>query len=166
MSFPEGLEHISIPATLYLSRFRVRRIGPNLTRRFNAKSISRNRTLDLFLVSTLEKQPKAQDTNTPLGESKLSDSNHERIGEFYPFFLQLLPERIVELKAILEGYDELGVLRTLNRKTGVVVILAISDLRPTLEALIDSLLGQLEMVRIPRPDGVSEDWLVEAIADE
>ena len=90
----------------------------------------------------------------------------ELLGAFYPFFLKLPPHRIVELKAILESYDELGVLRTLNRRTGEVVILAITDMRQTLEPLLDSLLCELEMERIPRPEGVSEDWLVEAMASE
>ena len=94
-----------------------------------------------------------------------------QLGEFRPVFLRLPPEKIVELKALLESYDELGVLRTLNRKTGVVVILTLSDLAETLDALLGSVTVELGLQRgtpeeFGLADSLGEDWMVTALASE
>lgn len=84
--------------------------------------------------------------------------------QFSPLFLKLPPERIGELKFILESYDGLGIIRTLNRKTGSVVILALRDTRASVDGLIESLSEEMSIRVVPPPEGVTEDWLVTSLA--
>ena len=73
----------------------------------------------------------------------LNPNNNQLPTEMSPIFLRLAPQDIVYLKAILESYDELGVLRTLDQKTGDVVILSLPDLKPALEGLLSSLVNEI-----------------------
>ena len=82
--------------------------------------------------------------------------------ELKPVFLKIAPEDIVYLKSILESYEELGIIRTLNRLTGEIVILALKDTEKPLLELLDALQKEKEIdFRIvPPPDIPSEDWLL------
>jgi hypothetical protein len=103
------------------------------------------------------------DNQSPSRSSSKNDSR----SDFQPVFLKLAPKNIVYLKGILESYDELGVLRTLDAKTGEVVILAISDLKPDLDQLIEALKGEIELEIQSCPAKWSErdenlgDWLLD-----
>ena len=81
--------------------------------------------------------------------------------QFYPFYLKLPPARIVDLKFLLESYEGLGILRTLNRKTGFVVILALQDSKADIERFIADVGERLEMRLVaPPPQAENEDWLL------
>lgn len=77
-----------------------------------------------------------------------------------PVFLTLDSEDIVYLKSILESYEELGVIRTLDRSRGSVVILAVPDSLAELHALLESLRGEMTFRITPPPEGAGEDWLL------
>jgi hypothetical protein len=83
--------------------------------------------------------------------------------ELSPIFLKISPKDIVYLKAILESYDELGILRTLNPITGDVVILSLPNLKPGLMNLIEGLKSEIEFTVLETaPDGKKDgDWLIE-----
>ena len=80
-----------------------------------------------------------------------------------PIFLRLAPEDIVYLKAILESYDELGVLRTLDQKTGDVVILSLPDLKADLDGLLESMANEINFTILDSaPENKAPgDWLIE-----
>ena len=80
-----------------------------------------------------------------------------------PIFLRLAPNDIVYLKAILESYDELGVLRTLDQKTGDVVILSLPDLKTDLDGLLKSLANEINFTILAAAPGnqAPGDWLLE-----
>ena len=75
-------------------------------------------------------------------------------------FLKLAPEHIVTIKFILESYEGLAVVRTLNADKGEIVIIAPTDSLPDLLALIEDLKKDLRLSIIPPPSDVSNDWLV------
>ena len=80
--------------------------------------------------------------------------------ELKPVFLKIAPEDIVYLKSILESYEELGIIRTLNRLTGEVVILALEDTEKPLLEMLEALKGEIDFRIVPPPDIPSEDWLL------
>ncbi len=90
----------------------------------------------------------------------------ERLGEFRPIFLQLPPENIALLKSLLESYDELGIVRTLDRKAGEVVILSLDCAGTDLDQLLHSLKPELNLVFRDVPPECNEDWLVASIEAE
>ena len=77
-----------------------------------------------------------------------------------PVYLRINPAEIVVLKNILEGYDFLGLLRTLNQDRGEVVVLTVDDTVKELMALLASLQAELGFDIIEPPDSVCEDWLL------
>ena len=83
-----------------------------------------------------------------------------------PIFLRLPPEHIAEFKFLLESYDELGILRTLNPERGEVVILAIPDSLATLHELLGTLKEELNLEIIPPPPSLETDWLVKGSVEK
>lgn len=77
-----------------------------------------------------------------------------------PIFLQIPPEEIVTLQFLLETYEGLGILRTLDPVRGEVVILALADTLCTVNDLLDSARFAPQMKRIEKPESLAKDWLL------
>ena len=77
-----------------------------------------------------------------------------------PFHLKIDPSRIVDLKFTIESYEGLGIVRTLNPDTGVIVILALESTAPIVSAVINDLRSQFEILDLPLPDSYGDDWLL------
>lgn len=77
-----------------------------------------------------------------------------------PLFLKLSPEHIVLLKFILESYEGLGELRTINAETGEVVLLTVSDMEPTAICVLAELAGSIGLRQISPPKSLENDWLL------
>jgi len=82
------------------------------------------------------------------------------VDDFEAVYLKLPPEKIVELKFILETYEGLGELRTLSNMTGEVAVLTTGGQREVLSELLESLSEGLGMREIPKPDSLKGDWLL------
>jgi hypothetical protein len=77
-----------------------------------------------------------------------------------PYYFQLPRENIVTLKNLIEIYEGLGIVRTLNRAEGEIVILALKDTQSIIEKLIKDHAEELQMHPKSLPPDVSEDWLL------
>ncbi|MDR2337539.1 MAG: DUF4911 domain-containing protein [Deltaproteobacteria bacterium] len=75
-------------------------------------------------------------------------------------FIKLPPEHIVTMKFILESYEGLGIIRTLNAERGRLVIIAPSDSMQTLKGLLKSLKNEIFVEEIDAPPEISSDWLM------
>jgi len=74
-------------------------------------------------------------------------------------YLRINPSRIYYLKNILEGYDNMALLTTINRKTGLILIRYIPSFQVDLFELLASLAQFLSTTRekdIPPPSSVAE----------
>lgn len=81
--------------------------------------------------------------------------------DLVPIFLKLPPEYIVRIKSLFESYEVLGEIRTLNPKTGEIVLLALEDTAEIVRQLVASVEDQLQVREIPRPDiAQANDWLL------
>lgn len=76
-------------------------------------------------------------------------------------FLKTTPEHIVTVKFVLESYEGLGIVRTLNAEKGEIVIIAPADSRADLIALIENLKSSFDLRIIPPLTEHAKDWLVE-----
>jgi hypothetical protein len=65
--------------------------------------------------------------------------------------LQIPPEEIVFLKLIVEAHEGLGVLRTLDRKRGLIVLMVAGDMEADARAMLVSLRDQLPWTELPAP---------------
>ena len=73
--------------------------------------------------------------------------------ETVEIYLQLPPEDIVFIKLIVEAHEGIGVLRTIDRKQAVIVVMVAADMERDARAMLESLRDQVPWVELSRPTG-------------
>lgn len=86
--------------------------------------------------------------------------------ELQEIFLALAPEHIAYVKFIFESYEEVGIIRTVDRKKAVIVLLAMPDFFAAAQAILEALKQEVPLVEIPRPAEMNDDWLMSELAEE
>ena len=86
--------------------------------------------------------------------------------ELHDIYLEIAPEHIAYIKFIFESYEEVGIIRTVERKKAVIVLLAMHDFLDTARQILDSLQQEIPFAEIPRPTGVTDDWFMAELAKE
>ena len=77
--------------------------------------------------------------------------------------IKLPPENIVLLKFILESYEGLGIVRTLNSERGEILILSTIDNKENIFGLIESIKSECKLEIVDNLD-FSGDWLADEIS--
>ncbi len=78
-------------------------------------------------------------------------------------YLHLTPADIALVKFLFESYEEVGIVRTLDRQAAIIVLLVVGDFLPVARAILDDLRGRLQLTEIPAPPGPADDWLMREI---
>jgi len=99
--------------------------------------------------------------------------------KLHEIYLEIRPEDIAYVNFIFESYEGVGIIRTVlrqaqhsepgrtvDRKKGVIVLLAVDDFLPIARAILASLQSEIPVAEIARPDNPGEDWLLREIATE
>jgi Domain of unknown function (DUF4911) len=86
--------------------------------------------------------------------------------ELRDIYLETLPEHIAYVKFIFESYEEVGIIRTVDRKKAIIVLLAMGDFLDTARSILDALQREVPLVEIPRPADVGDDWFMAELAAE
>lgn len=81
-----------------------------------------------------------------------------------PIYLEICPSDIAYIKFILESYEEVGIIRTIDRKKAIIVLLAVSDFIEVARAIVKSLQQEVTLIEIPPPPDLSDDWLMTELA--
>jgi hypothetical protein len=81
-----------------------------------------------------------------------------------PIYLEISPSDIAYIKFILESYEEVGIIRTIDRKKAIIVLLAVSDFIEVARAIVKSLQQEVTLIEIPPPPNLSDDWLMTELA--
>jgi len=82
-----------------------------------------------------------------------------------PIFLRLAAVDIALVKFVFESYEEVAVVRTLDRHAAVIVALVSEDYLEVARDILADLQTRIPLEEIPRPGDAGEDWLL-AIMDE
>jgi hypothetical protein len=82
------------------------------------------------------------------------------------FYLAMPPEHIAYVKFIFESYEEVGIIRTVDRAKAVVVLLAMRDFVDTAREILASIKKDIPLEEIPPPANMPEDWLMSELAAE
>lgn len=90
---------------------------------------------------------------------KNSNISPSRFGGVEPVYLKLPPENIVRLKFLIESYEGIGVLRTLDPERGLVVVLSVPDTVGTVLELIENLKPEIDCRELELPPDADEEWL-------
>ncbi len=86
--------------------------------------------------------------------------------ELREIYLETFPEHIAYVKFIFESYEEVGIIRTVDRKKAIIVLLAMGDFLDTARSILDSIRRDVPIVEIPRPENVGDDWLMTELSAE
>ena len=78
-------------------------------------------------------------------------------------YLEIHPEEIAYVNAIFESYEGVGVVRTMDRKKALVVVLVVDDFSSTARAILSSLEKEIYLKEVPRPAEIGEDWLLQEL---
>ena len=81
-------------------------------------------------------------------------------------YMETIPEHIAYVKFIFESYEEVGIIRTIDRKKAIIVLLAMNDFLDTARAILESLKGDVPLREIPPPPDSSDDWLMAELTAE
>lgn len=117
-------------------------------------------------VNTMQDE-RASSSNFPQVSSKEAGANQAEpeVSRLCPIFIKIALEDLVYLKSILESYDELGIIRTLNRARGEIVILAVAGNVSELQQVLAAVKTEIDFEIIPQPSvelssESCEDWLL------
>jgi hypothetical protein len=86
--------------------------------------------------------------------------------DLHEIYLELRPEDIAYIKFIFESYEGVGIIRTVERKKAVIVLLVVDDFLNVARSILDSLQKEVPLMEIPRPDDIGDDWLLRELATE
>jgi Domain of unknown function (DUF4911) len=84
----------------------------------------------------------------------------------HELYFTLRPEDIAYVKFVLESYDGVGIIRTVDRKKAVIVALVVEDFLATAHDLFASLKSDIDIVAISRPEEIGDDWLMQELSEE
>lgn len=84
---------------------------------------------------------------------------------FYPIYLQLPAEKIVLIKFLLESYEGIGELRTIDNDKAEVAILSLTDTKDHVIKLLESEKDNLQHKIIEKPAVLTKDWLLGEMED-
>jgi uncharacterized protein DUF4911 len=82
----------------------------------------------------------------------------------HEIYLEIPPEHIAYIKFIFESYEEVGLIRTVERKKAIIVLLAMADFLATARAIVESIKRDIPIVEIARPADMTDDWLMAELA--
>lgn len=86
--------------------------------------------------------------------------------ELREIYLETRPEHIAYIKFIFESYEEVGIIRTVDRSKATIVLLATPDFAAVARAIMLSLKDEIPLEEICRPADMSADWLMIELAAE
>ena len=86
--------------------------------------------------------------------------------DLYEIYLEIRPEDIAYVKFIFESYEGVGIIRTVDRKKAVIVVMVVQDFLETAHLILDCLKKEVPLNEIPRPIEIGEDWLLNELATD
>ena len=84
----------------------------------------------------------------------------------HEIYLELSPVHIAYVKFIFESYEGVGIIRTVDNRRAVIVLLAMADFLDPARKILDSIRSDVPLREIPRPDDMRDDWFMSALVAE
>ena len=82
----------------------------------------------------------------------------------HEIYIEIRPEEIAYIKFIFESYEGVGIIRTVDRKKAVIVLMVVDDFLSTARSILASLRNEVSLNEIARPADIGEDWLLRELA--
>ena len=84
--------------------------------------------------------------------------------DLHEIYLEIRSEDIAYVKFIFESYEGVGIIRTVDRKKAIIVLMAVEDFVETGRLILDSLKKEVPLNEVSRPAEIGGDWLLREIA--
>lgn len=84
--------------------------------------------------------------------------------DLHEIYLAVRPQDIAYVKFVFESYEGVGIIRTVDRKKAVIVLLVVDDFLNVARSILTSLKGEVSLCEIARPGETGEDWLLKELA--
>jgi Domain of unknown function (DUF4911) len=81
-------------------------------------------------------------------------------------YLELPPEHIAYVKFIFESYEEVGIIRTVDRQKAVIVLLVMPDFADAARKILESIKNDVPLREIPRPVDAQDDWFMAELSPD
>lgn len=88
---------------------------------------------------------------------------HPQDRRLVELFVRVRPQDIAYVKFVLESYETVGFLRTVDPDVATLMILVVPDFLDDGLGILASLEREIELERIDRPPDLGDDWLVRAL---
>ncbi|MGH7873335.1 MAG: DUF4911 domain-containing protein [Candidatus Binatia bacterium] len=86
--------------------------------------------------------------------------------ELQLIYLEVPPEHIAYVKFIFESYEEIGIIRTMDRRKAIIVLLAMPDFADIARDILQSIKKDVPLREIPRPADAQDDWLMAELSSQ
>lgn len=86
--------------------------------------------------------------------------------DLHEIYLAVRPQDIAYVKFVFESYEGVGLIRTVDRKKAVIVLLVVDDFLNVARSILTCLKGEVSLCEIARPGETGEDWLLRELATE
>lgn len=83
-----------------------------------------------------------------------------RGGGVLPVYMRVAPADIAYLKFLFESYEEIGLVRTVDRHQAIIVVLIAEDYEADARAVVAELQATLGCEILERPPPDPDDWLM------
>ena len=84
----------------------------------------------------------------------------------HEIYFTIRPEDIAYVKFVLESYDGVGIIRTVDRREAIIVALVVEDFLAAARALFAALKDEVAIAEIPRPADIGDDWLMQELSND
>ena len=84
--------------------------------------------------------------------------------DVHEIYLRVRRQDIAYIKFIVESYELLGIIRTVDPAGAIIVLLVLDDSLILAREVLAALAGEVDMEEIPRPAGLGDDWLLVELA--
>jgi hypothetical protein len=81
-------------------------------------------------------------------------------------FLHVRRADIAYIKFLIESYEGVGIVRTIDRHAAIIVLLAAPDFAATAHDIVAAIRQEIPCVEIPRPAAAATDWLLQEPDDD
>jgi len=80
-----------------------------------------------------------------------------------PIYLRVAPADIALVKFLFESYEEVAIVRTVDRHTAIIVVLAVADFLGDARAVLRELQDRIDCIEVEAPRTDVDDWLMREI---
>jgi len=94
-----------------------------------------------------------------------SEQRRHRVqGDIAPIYLRVAPADIAFVKFLFESYEGVGIVRTIDRRQAIIVVLVVADFLFVARQILQGLQTEIDCAEVGPPLIPADDWLMREVA--